>query len=38
MTHHTYEDQSRNHDRNKRTPKPKVINDGMDAKMQPRSS
>jgi hypothetical protein len=34
MTHQTYEAQSRNHDRTKRNPDPKFINDNMDAKMQ----
>jgi hypothetical protein len=38
MTHHTYEAQSRNHDRTKRTPYPKDINDGIDAKMKPGST
>jgi hypothetical protein len=34
MVHQMNEAQSRNHDRTKRTPKPKVIGDNMDAKIQ----
>jgi hypothetical protein len=38
MIHQTYEAQTCNHNRTKRTPEPKVINDGMDAKMKPGST
>jgi hypothetical protein len=34
MTHQMYEAQSCNHDRIRRNPEPKVINNDMDAKMQ----